>query len=43
MDEYGVKGDERLQKLLEEKSGNFSPYVFNATEMDLYAMETRAR
>lgn len=28
---------------MEDKEGHFSPYVFNASEMDLFAMETRAR
>ena len=42
-DEYGVKSDERLNNLIQDKEGNFSPFVFNASEMDLYAMETRSR
>ena len=40
--DYDIKEEERLNNLLAEKD-TFSPNVFNASEIDLFGMETRAR
>ena len=40
--DYDIKEEERLNNLLTEKD-TFSPNVFNASEIDLFGMETRAR